>query len=241
MLSSLAEPALHILVVALSGLAFAAFDRQNFNLKWFAAALGLMALWSVIYELTGRHGILPNLFEGARWNWQDKIIAFAVFLGIAALPAFGWKEVGWTFKHKPGSLRAVAPLTLIYAGLFIVLALMEPPTNGTAETVAFQLTMPSLEEELVFRGVLLFAFYKAFEGRWRLFNVGWSWGAIPSCVAFGLVHAMQLNEGAIRFEWLYFLATAVPSLGAVWLRLRTGSLLIPILLHSVGNAASHLI
>ena len=32
--------------------------------------------------------------------------------------------------------------------------------------------------------------------------------------------------------------TAIPSLLAVWLRLRTGSLLLPILLHNFGNAIS---
>jgi membrane protease YdiL (CAAX protease family) len=35
--------------------------------------------------------------------------------------------------------------------------------------------------------------------------------------------------------------TAVPALIAVWLRLRTGSLLLPVVLHNFGNAISLLI
>ena len=64
----------------------------------------------------------------------------------------------------------------------------------------------------------------------------WGWGAVLSCAVFGQAHAFGYSDGAFSFDPLYMALTAIPSLLAVWLRLRTGSLLLPILLHNFGNS-----
>ena len=51
----------------------------------------------------------------------------------------------------------------------------------------------------------------------------------------------QWADGAFSFDPLTMALTALPSLIAVWLRLRTGSLLLPVLLHNFGNSISLLI
>lgn len=86
--------------------------------------------------------------------------------------------------------------------------------------------------------MLLLALDRAFTGRVRFLGVDWGWGAALSCALFGLAHALGVSKGEIAFEPLVFVLTAGPSLIAVWLRLRTGSLLLPVLMHNLGNAAS---
>ena len=230
---------LSIVFLLVVGLVLGLFTRSEFNLKWLLISVGLLALNSGIY--VAHWTFIPDLWWPSRWAWQSKVVSLAVFLGIAALPAFGLRETGVTLRHDPKGLRAVMPFVLLYAGGFVLLALSQPQPEFVLDTVAFQLTMPSLEEELFFRGVLLFALYKAFTGRVRLFGVEWGWGAPLSCIVFGLMHALNVGANGVSLEWLYFLATAVPSMAGVWVRLRTGSLLIPVLMHSVGNAAGYFI
>jgi hypothetical protein len=101
--------------------------------------------------------------------------------------------------------------------------------------------MPGLEEELFYRGILLFALDQAFRGRKRLLGVDWGWGAVLSSMLFGLTHAFGYSDGAFSFDPVTMALTAIPSFIAVWLRLRTGSLLLPVLLHNLGSSFSFLL
>jgi hypothetical protein len=226
--------ALLLLLGAVLGLA----DRRNFSVRWLAIAAVLVALNDVL--LTRCYGVLPDLFGGA-WNWQGKLMALAVTVVIAALPAFGFRRVGLTLSHEPGSLKAAVPVAGAYCAFFVVIAMLFPADQPSAEDIAFQMTMPGLEEELFYRGVLLFALDQAFRGRKRLFGVDWGWGAVLSSVLFGMTHAFGYADGSFSFDPITMALTAIPSFVAVWLRLRTGSLLIPIVLHNFGNSFSFLV
>ena len=57
-----------------------------------------------------------------------------------------------------------------------------------------------------------------------------------SCALFGLTHAFGYSDGGFLFDPMVMALTAIPALLAVWLRLRTGSLLLPVVLHNFGNA-----
>lgn len=212
--------------------------RKDFSFRWLLAAAGLMAVNDAL--LTNLYGRLPDMI-GGDWNWQGKALALAATLAIAALPAVGWKASGLTLRPAPGSLKAAAPVALAYVGFFLVLALVFPNQPASTETIAFQLTMPGFEEEPYYRGVLLLLLCRAFAGRWRFLGVEWSWGAILTCVLFGLAHAFSYSDGAFSFDPTTMALTALPSLIAVWLALRTRSVLIPVLLHNFGNAITLLI
>ncbi len=62
-----------------------------------------------------------------------------------------------------------------------------------------------------------------------------------SCLLFGLAHAFGFSGGEFSFDPVTMALTAVPAFLAVWLRLRTGSVVLPILVHNFGNAISLLI
>jgi len=205
--------------------------------RWLAAGVALLLVHDAL--LTNAYGALPSLLPG-EWNWQGKLLALAATLAVAALPAFGWQPSGLTLAQRPGSLRSALPVAAVYALVFGALSIVMGG-DGSAEEVAFQLTLPGLEEEPFYRGVLLLALDRALPGRWRFLGVDWGWGAILTSLAFGLDHALSFRAGAFGLDPLYLALTALPSLAAVWIRYRTGSLLIPVLLHNWGNSAGYLV
>lgn len=207
--------------------------RDLFSFRWLVVAAGLVVLNDAL--LTRGYGRVPDLI-GGEWNWQGKLLALAATALIAALPAFGWRPAGFTWRQVPGSLRAAIPVALLYGLLFLGLAFAFPSDPATPETVAFQLTLPGVEEETFYRGLLLLALDRAFLGRMRWLGIEWGWGAILSCALFGLAHAFGYGADGFSLDPLTMALTGLPSFIAVWLRLRTGSVLLPILLHNFGNA-----
>lgn len=214
-----------------AGLLVAPFPRRSFDWRWLLGAVGLVVINNVL--LSRFYGLLPSVGE---WNWTGKVLALAGTLAIASLPFFGWRRVGLTLAQKAGSLKAAIPVAALYCAFFLVIALLFPSDPPSGEDVAFQLTMPGLEEEPFYRGILLFALDQAFRARARFLGVDWGWGAVLSCFAFGLAHAFGYSDGAFSFDPMVMALTALPSFIAVWLRYRTGSLVLPIVLHNFGNA-----
>lgn len=214
-------------------------DRKKFNLRWLLVAALLVAVNDAL--LTRGYGLLPNLLPDAQWNWQGKLLALGLTLAIAALPVIGWRRAGFTLAQQPGSLKASIPAVVLYCGFFLALALVFPNGATNTEELAFQLTMPGLEEELFYRGLLLLALDRAFTARVRFLGIDWGWGAILSCLLFGMTHAfgysgVAFSLNGFSFDAMTMALTAVPSLLGVWLRVRTGSVLLPIVVHNFGNS-----
>lgn len=226
--------AIFLLVGGVIGLA----NRPQFVPRWLLGAALLVAINDAF--LTRGYGMLPDLI-GGDWNWQGKLLALGATLIIAALPAFGWRRCGLTLSQKPGSLKAAIPVVAIYCAFFVAIAVAFPGGETDAEATAFQLTMPGLEEEPFYRGILLFALDRAFTGRKRFLGVDWGWGAALSCFLFGMAHAFGFSDGQFSFDGMTMALTAIPSFLAVWLRLRTGSVLLPVVMHNFGNSLPRLI
>ncbi len=208
-------------------------DRRNFSAKWLLVAAALVLVNDA--ALTRLYGLLPDVV-GGDWNWVGKGLALVITLAIASHPAFGWERSGLTLKQKAGSLPPALIVSAVVVVLFTYLALASDDGGANAETFAFQLTMPGLEEEPFYRGLLLLALNEAFRGRAKALGIEWGWGALLSSVLFGLTHAFGFDDGGFSFDLMTFLMTALPALILVWLRERTGSLLLPILLHNFGNS-----
>ncbi|WP_298123276.1 CPBP family intramembrane glutamic endopeptidase, partial [Brevundimonas sp.] len=222
---------------ALGG-AIALVGRGGVSPRWLLAATAFVILNDA--ALTNGYGHLPDLI-GGDWNWQGKLLATVGSLAVAALPALGWRASGLTLTQAPGSLRTALVVSLFYVGFFVAVALAFPNEPASVETVAFQMTMPGLEEEIFYRGALLLILARAFTARLSFLGVDWHWGAIISSVLFGLVHAFGFSDGAFSFDPLTMVLTGVPSLIAVWLVLKTRSVLLPLVLHNFGNTITTLV
>lgn len=228
-----------LLLLLLAGGLIGLLDRKRFAPRWLLVAALLVAMNDAL--LTRAYGIVPDLLPDTHWNWQGKLLALAATLAIAALPAFGWRQVGLTLTQAPGSLKAALPVLFLYCAFFVAIAAAFPSGPASGGDIAFQLTMPGLEEEPFYRGILLHALCRAYTGRVRFLGVDWGWGAILSCLLFGLAHAFGFSDGHFAFDPLVMALTAFPSFIAVWLALRTGSLLLPIVMHNFGNAITLLL
>lgn len=168
-------------------------------------------------------------------------MALAATLVFASTGGFGYVRCGFVLRQAAGSLRPALMPVAVYLAFFVALALAFPGEPASGETVAFQLTMPGLEEELFYRGLLLAVLDRAFTRRVHMLGVRWGWGALLSCALFGLAHAFSYSDQGFGFDPITMSLTAIPAFLAVWLRYRTGSVLLPVLLHNAGNSISFLI
>lgn len=226
------EIGLQVGVIAALACVLALLAPRMVRWRWLLLALGLMVFHDAL--LLRVYGLLPDLFAGRDWNWTGKLLATAGLLAVAALPAFGWRRVGWTLVQAPKSAPAWWSLGVLTAVL-LGLAIRFGTGRADADTIAFQWTMPGIQEELFYRGVLLLALNEAFRARWNVLGARIGWGGVLSTVAFGLIHSLFYGNDGVSFDAAAFAMTAVPALLLLWMRERTGSLLAPVLAHNVAN------
>lgn len=238
-LSAIASTGATIAILLCLGGLLGLANQKNFAPRW----LGLSALLLLINDLmlTRVWGLVPDLAGSSDWNWMGKIMALIATLAIAAHPAIGWSKAGLTLRQNPQGRTLTYGVMLLTVMLFGWLALSQPNEPVDMDTLAFQLTMPGLEEETFYRGLLLLALNEAFRGRWQIAGIGLGWGGVISTFLFGLTHALGYSEGAFSFDIMSFAMTGVPALILLWVRERTGSVVWPIILHNFANSASHLI
>jgi len=224
-------------VTAAVGLMAALALRGKVEWGWFAAALLLMVAYDAL--LTRGYGHIPLHVWPSDWNWAGKAMALA--LSLAVVLALGPRRVGLTLKQDPKGLPGALALSAALVAVFLGLALFFPGQGTDPDTLAFQLTMPGLDEELFYRGVLLLMLNEAFRGPLNILGAPMGWGALISSVAFGLAHALGYSEGGFTFDAMTLLLTGGPALLLVWLREKTGSLLLPVVLHNFANSISLLV
>ncbi len=219
-------------VIAAFGLLGAALHRRDFQWRWFVAALVLYIVYDGL--LTRVFFTIPNWPLEANWNWLGKTMSLIGMLMVASLPMFGFRKIGLTLSHKPG-LRT--PL-IVFSGLmavFVYLAVSDPGETADIETILFQWTMPSFDEELFYRGVLLLAMNEAYSRRVKILGAGIGYGGLLTSLLFGLAHGFGYSDGSFYVEPMIVAMTGIPSLILLWLRERTGSLLLPMLGHCASN------
>jgi CAAX protease family protein len=223
--------------IAVFGILGAVFFRRHFHAKWFIFALVLYVMNDAL--LTRGFWSLPNFLPDAAWNWQGKVLALVGTLIIASLPQFGLRKIGLTFRQRENSWPAYGLLAVLTL-LFFWLAITNPDGRDGWETIAFQWTMPGIEEEIFYRGVLLLAMNEAFTRKVSVLGAPIGYGGVLATVLFGLGHSLSYDGGSLSFDAMTFMITGVPAFTLLWMRERTGSLLLPIIGHNIANGASTL-
>lgn len=213
--------------------ALALWTSKERRWVWAALFLGLLALDDLAVTLPYAFRALD--VGGGEWNWTGKVLSIAWATLFLAFGPLSFRAAGATLHQRSGSVRPalLATLALTAASFGIGAAFGGGPFG--AETLAFQLTMPGIAEELVYRGVFIALLHRALpsaEGvaRW--------WPLFITAVAFGLWHGLSVDEGQIGFDWLSASFPFIGGLAYGWLRERTGSILVPTLAHNVGNTAA---
>jgi len=229
--------ALHAAIVVTFSLGLHKILKRPVNGR--AVALGLAILLVYFAAVLATLGIQARIpfAEDLQFNWSGKILAICLTLLImASVPNSSAVEMGLTVRQKTGS---VVPSLLVSVGLCVfawgVTWLVGDARAATTERLLYQATLPGLDEELFFRGLLFALFLRAFANDSGSAD-GPSWPAMTVVTfLFAAGHALVFQKGSLAFDPIFFGYVALLGFGLLWIRQRTGSLLLPVLAHNVIN------
>lgn len=239
---------INVAIVALIAFVLERKGIVKINFVWIMVALALIFLYGVALFNGGKWIPLNDYFTDLQWNWGGKIAAIllwvlALFALCLSQKQFKIAEAGFTFKQHRG---AIIP-SLVVIMFFIVLQLLLSYTLGNgpdydAEELWYQATMPGLDEEPMFRGVLLYIVSLAIvSSRINLLGAQINVAGLLLVLLFGLIHGLMYNAGEFHFSLMSMSLTGFYGLILLWLRERTGSLVFPILAHNLVNFAGQFV
>ena len=180
---------------------------------------------------------LPEFMETLTLNWVGKV--FTIIGTIAMLyfiPRVGFKAAGVIWAQKKGWLVPVlitGAITLSF-GVFSSIY-FAPSPNTTIENLAFQATLPGIDEELFFRGLLLLLAHQAFGKNMKVFGVETGWGLWLVTIIFGLLHGLSYTDAGLSVNFAAIFFTGYIGFVLGWMRERTGSIVVPVAFHNIFN------
>jgi membrane protease YdiL (CAAX protease family) len=201
---------------------------------WAVAFLSTLALCLLLPALPS---VWPGeRLLGARWNWSGQVLALAGTLWMALMlvrhAGLLWCEMGFTWRQCRGSLRPALLLSAAALGINFMWMSSSPfrLPGVPLETWLYQASLPGLVEETLFRGVLLALLDRAFVARRSCLGASFGWGAAVVTLVFLALHGLRVGHmsGVLPAALLF-----------LWLRQRTGSLVLPIVVHNLWNLSVH--
>jgi membrane protease YdiL (CAAX protease family) len=239
----------------LMGLAFAAplffalfISGQWRNLKAWRLSIFASAILLLYFIVLFHTPTLTGFFIKLEWNWLGKIASIITLCIIYFyLPQHIKNDVGLWHRPKPpewGSTLLVSIATLFFfvsCSSLIPFVLSHQCTKPSLETVLFEATLPGIDEELLFRGILLAILSTIFGKPWKIAGISIGWGALPVIIIFGLAHGVEIaNSGApLAAIVIISLITGIMGLLLLWIKERTGSIWIAVVVHNLANVLSH--
>lgn len=227
-----------ILLGLISPILILSFDwkRQNYkNLFLFVLIYFVWAFFnSPLYE-----GILGIDFISSKWNWEGKIFAFICSI----LLAFAFKKNiiennFFTIKQKAKSIKYTLSVTLLITLLSAVITFFsEEKYELDFDTLAFRLTMPGLDEEFAFRGLMIAALLPSLKPAFSLGNFHFGNPAVAvTAFLFGLVHGISFNfNWPFQFDYFAFSYTFIFGFIWGWMLLKSRSIVMPVVSHNLNN------
>ncbi len=217
--------------------------RHSVSIRWFAASLLLFNFnVALVLDMFGIGALVSNMLglDGLAYNWVGKALALAASLGIVIAGFVPAKPIGFTFEQSQHARWGWGLVVFMFA-LSIVVGWLVPDEPQTMETIAYQMTMPSLEEELFYRGILLYCLVRAFGDGSPFLNANFGYAALVSTVVFTIIHGVFWSMDGLVLSADALLFAGIFGILLMWLRLNTGNLLAAILLHSIINTVWRLV
>jgi hypothetical protein len=177
----------------------------------------------------------PRL-ETLHWNWIGKFLS--LFLAFIA---------AWLFRIAPKELGLVRVWGKDWLWLIVgcvTAAFVQGAINYVhsghnpldLETLLFEATLPGMAEELAYRGVAFALLCRGYRnGPRNRSNIA---VVFISAFAFGSIHSLSHNQAGWQFAGVW---ATLPFLLGLWcgiLRWRTSNVVVPVLVHNVGNCAA---
>ena len=194
--------------------------------------------------------VLPIQYEkfkfiNGQWNWSGKLLAIIGSIVFYYLFRSKFRENDFlTLVQKQGSVKPTVVVTLLVLIVGLLSAYFLFGQSGLSmETLGFQLTMPGIDEEIAFRGIMMGLLISALKptimfGKINLGNPSvWI-----TAILFGLIHALDFDDRwMLTMNWIYFSYTFL--LGCIWgwMVIKSRSILMPIVSHNSTNFFGSLI
>lgn len=235
---SLLTPLLWVLIIA-PLLLIAFFKSKETNFKFILFFLALFLADSYINFSGATFNFLKPY--GLKYNWIGKSLSLLASLCfIFFISKKSRQEIGFTLKTNKNTLKLGI---LIVCGFFLVdiifkLIIFPKGAKFDLETFLFQLTLPGLTEEILYRGVYLWLLNKAFLPKWNFKGVNFGWSAIIVTFLFGLIHGVFLDKNLeIHFNFgMILYITIIASLSLYILRKLSGNIIYPTIAHNLMNS-----
>ena len=178
-----------------------------------------------------------NIINGS-WNWDGKI--YGIICGIAAYFIFRRQFADnnfFTLKQNKEGLKSALKVVIAILSIAILGGIVND-NDFNLETLFFQISLPGIDEEIMYRGVLLGLMCSAL----RAGSKAWRNPAIIiNAILFGMVHALAISDGAVQFNTMNFIWTGILGYGFGYITIKTRSILIPMLTHNLYNFALNLL
>ena len=207
---------------------------------WYLTFASLVIVFINMLALYVTPTIIPTPFNFAnlQWNWFGKIAGFITTLVVYFFLSKDQRRESGLFTY-PQLKEWKSILVVIFGLLIFCCTVAYYGRDGkpvTLETVLFQATMPGLDEEALFRGTLLAILITAFKKPYHILGINLGWGSLPIVLFFGIAHG--LFSHSITDSLITILTTGITGACLLWLKEKTSSIWIPVLVHNLFNICS---
>jgi membrane protease YdiL (CAAX protease family) len=185
---------------------------------------------------------LPHIFKSldfipGSWNWSGKVLSLAFsLLAIIALK-LSPDAIGLRLKQEYPLIAWTAVTFFIVWGA--ALGLLFKPGVPDLETLAFQVTMPGLAEEITYRGIAPVLLLSLIYRKPHIEGIPWA-VVFATAAMFGVWHSLSYSGGMPGFDLIAGLFPFIGSILGGWVRFKTRSLVVPIACHCLANLAFHI-
>lgn len=232
----------HVGIIFIIVLILAKMKKVTINSKWGVVSIVLFFGYFVALFTGGEIIPIDKIFPDLSWNWGGKIAGvllwiLVLFLLIRFNSNFKAADAGFTLKQKSGSFKPAFIATMLFVMLQLMLtAILGDGPDYDIEELLFQATMPGLDEEPMFRGIILYTLSLAIISKhYHVLGAKINVAGLLLVVLFGLVHGIMYSSGEWHFSFITILITGAYGFILLWLRERTGSLIFPIVAHNLVN------
>ena len=199
---------------------------------WLASAVLFYLCYNVV--LTGASSL--SFLRVGHWNWSGKTVC--VLLSLCWLPILrlSRQEIGLGLPTTRGAWIAAALGICVMPAMAAAECMVRAPRPYDLEQLAFEASLPGLDEELAYRGILFSLLLRGFsagrfDGRATLLSAG------IVTMLFWLAHVIFLRKSGIGHD---FDKPEVLLAGVLfaWLRVRSGSLAACMIAHNLDNVVN---
>ncbi|SEK41982.1 CPBP family intramembrane glutamic endopeptidase [Parapedobacter koreensis] len=231
MIKLLLEPIIQVLILV-PFIIFLLKEKSALNFQ----RVFVFTICYIIYQIAL---VLPKInpifdFIKSSWNWDGKI--FGMIWAITAYFIFRkfFKENDFfTFKqNKKGFKRAlIGAVSIIMLSALIWFLLGN--SKFDFETLAFQISLPGIDEEMFFRGILFGLLLSSLKEKISFLG---NPSILITSILFGFMHALTLDKNySIDFDPIYFFQTGFAGYIWAWITFKSKSILLAILSHNFSN------